>query len=139
MLNAKDAAQLRETWTLLEPSRRAMAVQFLQRLFAEEPGLRARFPQDIEESMRRCLTLLDFIVDHAEDRESLQRTLQRLGRRYLDEGVGRKEISAAGLAWMWTLERQLGAELTQARLMAWSQVMAFLARSLREAVPALAS
>jgi hemoglobin-like flavoprotein len=139
MLNAKDAAQLRETWSLLEPARRAVAVQFLQRLFAEEPGLRARFPQDIEESLRRFLALLDFIVDHAEDRESLQRTLQRLGRRYLDESVGRKEISAAGLAWMWTLERQLGAELTQARLMAWSQVMAFMARSLREAVPALAS
>ena len=46
MLNAKDAAQLRETWSLLEPARRAVAVQFLQRLFAEEPGLRARFGED---------------------------------------------------------------------------------------------
>jgi nitric oxide dioxygenase len=136
MLNVKDAAELRESWMLLEPARSQAAIQFLQRLFAEEPGLRARFPQDIEASIRRILALLEFIVMNAEDREVLLRTFRGLGRRYLDERIGRKEIHAAGLAWMWTLERQLGADFTPARLLAWSQVLAFTLRTLREASPA---
>jgi len=138
MLNERDAAHLRESWNLLEPARRAVAVQFLQRLFAEEPRLRLKFPQDIEESMRRILALMEYIVVNAEDPEALARTVRGLGRRYLDESIGRKEVHAAGLAWMWTLERQLGAEFTPARLMAWSQVLAFVLRNLREPAPALA-
>ena len=80
MLNERDAAHLRESWNLLEPARRAVAVQFLQRLFAEEPRLRLKFPQDIEESMRRILALMEYIVVNAEDPEALARTVRGLGR-----------------------------------------------------------
>lgn len=136
MLNASDAEALRESWELMAEGRREAAVQFLQRLFAEAPGLRPAFPADIEAAVRRVLTLLEFLVANAQESDRLVRTLRGLGRRYLDERVGRREIHAAGLAWMWALERQLGPELTPPRLIAWSQILAFTLRMMRETAPA---
>jgi hypothetical protein len=138
MLSAIQAEELRESWNLLGEDRREAAAQFLQRLRSDQPSLADRLPADPEQSIRRVLALLGFIVAHAEDGETLVRTLRGLGRRYLDESVGRPEIHAAGLAWMWALERCLGPELTPARLVAWSQVLAFTLRTLRESAPAVA-
>ncbi len=138
MLSAAHAEELRESWHLLGEDRREAASQFLRRLHADIPGLQSRLPADSEESIRRVLSLLDFLVANAQHSDVLARTLQGLGRRYLDDSVGRREIHAAGLAWMWTLERRLGAELTPARLVAWSQVLAFTLRTLRESAPLMA-
>jgi nitric oxide dioxygenase len=139
MLNAQDAEALRSSWGMMADARREAALQFLQRLFAEAPGLRSRFPEDTEAGIRRLLALVDFLVEHAGECEVLVHTLQGLGRRHLDEAVGRRELHAVGMAWMWTLERRLGPELTPPRLLAWSQLLAFSLRTLRESAPALAS
>ncbi|MFN8011525.1 MAG: hypothetical protein U0P81_08965 [Holophagaceae bacterium] len=138
MLSATHAEELRESWQLLGEERQEAASQFLQRLVADVPALQASLGGDPERSIRRIVTLMDYIVDHAEDGEALLRTLRGLGHRYLDASVGRREIHAAGLAWMWTLERRLGPELTPPRLVAWSQVLAFILRALRESAPAFA-
>lgn len=138
MLSATHAEELRGSWQLLGEERREAASQFLQRLVADVPALQAPLASDPERSIRRIVALLDYIVEHAEDGEALLRTLRGLGHRYLDASVGRREIHAAGLAWMWTLERRLGPELTPPRLVAWSQVLAFILRSLRESAPAIA-
>jgi hemoglobin-like flavoprotein len=125
---------VQDSWNRVAPFSGAAAAIFFDRLLELDPSFRRVFPDgrrpaDIAEFNRlvtvavRSLGRLENVVPAAAD----------LGRRAARLGLGDAHYRAVAEAFMWSLERVLGNELTPCGRKAWSEAFLTLAAAARRA------
>ena len=126
-MDAQTIAQVRASWSQVQPIRSAAAAQFYRHLFADAPGLRALFRGDLQTQGDRLMQMMDWLVDRLDDPPTLQAALADLGRRHAGYGVQASHYDRVGVALLRTLAEGLGAQFTPATQRAWTELYQVIA------------
>lgn len=133
-MNSDSIHMVQASWSKVAPFSGAAAAIFLDRLLEQDPAFRKVFPEasrarDIAAFTRivtvcvRSLGRLEDVVPAAAD----------LGRQAARLGLGDAQYRSVAEAFIWSLERVLGAALTPAVRRAWSEAFLTLAAAARRA------
>lgn len=126
-VDAQTIAQVRASWSQVQPIRSAAAALFHRHLFADAPGLRALFRGDLQQQGDRLMQMMDWLVDHLDDPPTLLAALADLGRRHAGYGVQASHYDRVGAALLRTLADGLGAQFTAATERAWAELYELMA------------
>lgn len=108
-----------------------VGLQFYERLFALDPGLRALFGGDIHPQAEKLVATLASAVRHLSNPAALEGTLRALGERHRGYGVRDEHYATVGAALLQTLEINLGPEFTPEVRGAWVALYDMVARMMR--------
>lgn len=126
-MDAQTIAQVRASWSQVQPIRSAAAAQFYRHLFADAPGLRALFRGDLQLQGDRLMQMMDWLVDRLDDPPTLLAALADLGRRHAAYGVQASHYDRVGAALLRTLADGLDAQFTSATERAWTELYQVMA------------
>lgn len=126
-MDAQTIAQVRASWSQVQPIRSAAAAQFYRHLFAEAPELRALFHVDLQPQGDRLMQMMDWLVDRLDDPPTLLAALADLGCRHAAYGVQASHYDRVGVALLCTLAEGLGAQFTAATERAWTELYQVMA------------
>lgn len=126
-MDAQTIAQVRASWSQVQPIRSAAAAQFYRHLFADAPGLRALFRGDLQRQGDRLMQMMDWLVDRLDDPPTLLAALADLGRRHAAYGVQASHYDRVGAALLSTLAEGLDAQFTSATERAWTELYQVMA------------
>ncbi len=126
-MDVQSIAQVRASWSQVQPIRSAAAALFYRHLFADAPGLRALFRGDLQQQGDRLMQMMDWLVDRLDDPPTLLAALADLGRRHAGYGVQASHYDRVGAALLRTLAEGLGAQFTSATQRAWTDLYQVIA------------
>jgi methyl-accepting chemotaxis protein len=126
-VDVQSIAQVRASWSQVQPIRSAAAALFYRHLFADAPGLRALFRGDLQQQGDRLMQMMDWLVDRLDDPPTLLAALADLGRRHAGYGVQASHYDRVGAALLRTLAEGLGAQFTSATQRAWTDLYQVIA------------
>jgi nitric oxide dioxygenase len=130
MLTATDIALVRQSFARVVPIQ-AAADLFYARLFLIAPKLRELFPADLSEQKRKLMQMISAAVRGLDDLDGLVPALRALGARHAGYGVTGADYAVVGEAFMWTLERGLGADFTPEVRSAWTKIYDVIATTMQ--------
>jgi hemoglobin-like flavoprotein len=133
-MTSESIYSVQASWTKVAPFAGAAAALFFERLVEQDAAFRKIFPDaqraaDIASFTRivtvavRSMGRLENVVPAAAD----------LGRRAAWNGLGDAQYHSVAEAFMWSLERVLGSELTPSIRRSWSEAFLTLAAAARRA------
>jgi hemoglobin-like flavoprotein len=121
-VDVESIAQVRASWSQVQPSRSAAAALLYRHLFDDAPELRALFRGDLQQQGDRLMQMMDWLVDRLDDPPTLLAALADLGRRHAGYGVQASHYDRVGAALLRTLAEALGAQFTSATERAWTEL-----------------
>lgn len=109
MLNLTDrqCQLLRSSWASVAIDPGFAAQLFYGRLFSQRPELRAMFGDDMQVQGRKLMDTLNFVIDHLEKPEVLEKPVRDLGVRHQGYGVDPADYGDVGEALVWTFQNIL--------------------------------
>ncbi len=112
VLSAEDISRVRDSFDRIWPISDRTVALFYDRLFEDQPDLRALFRADMAEQKRKFISTLAAIVAHLDDRQARFSITGTLGRHHLDYGVAPQHYAAVLEALIATLAGTLGPAWT---------------------------
>ena len=133
-MDADTRRLLRESWELVRPISRDVAVSFYDRLFERNPAIARLFVgTDLLAQRDKFIVMLDEIVRLIDRPELLARAAGESGRRHVGYGVRDRDYADVGAALLCALEDNLGDAYTPAIGEAWREAYALLSAVMRHA------
>jgi hemoglobin-like flavoprotein len=127
-------AQIRESWTAVEPIADVAATLFYDRLFELDPTLRRLFRRaDMAQQKKILMQTLTVVVKSLDRLDQLVPAVQALGRRHAGYGVRASHYDTVGAALLWTLGQGLGDAFVPELEDAWAEAYSVLASVMIEA------
>lgn len=125
-----DQALLEASLAAVAPHGPQVVARFYERLFADNPRLRALFPDSMGPQREKLLGALIAAVQGASDPDSLVTVLQQLGRDHRKFGARPAHFATVGKALVATLQEFAGAAWTPEVAHAWVARYTFAARTM---------
>jgi len=138
MLTTGQITLIKDSWGRVVPISAATAKLFYGRLFELDPTLKPLFRGDMAEQGRKLVRMISVAVDNLDRLDEIVPAVRDLGVRHLDYGVKNSHYDTVGAALLWTLGQGLGDAFTDDVRMAWAEVYALLAGTMKEAATAAA-
>jgi hemoglobin-like flavoprotein len=136
MLTLTQKTLVQESFAMLVPIADDAAALFYRRLFQIDPPLELMFRGDMAEQAKKLMRMLTAAVKGLDRLDQLVPVVRELGRRHATYGVIDAHYDTVGAAFLWTLEKGLGARFTRETREAWVAVYGLLATTMKEAVAA---
>ncbi|MEV8095818.1 globin domain-containing protein [Kitasatospora sp. NPDC085879] len=136
---AFDPAVLRAGLAVVERRADQLTAYFYAHLFAHNPGVRALFPERMEEQRDRLLAAITHLVQRLDEPERLAGYLTALGRDHRKFGARPEHYPAVGASLLATLRRFAGAAWTEEQEKAWTEAWTVISQAMidaERAVPA---
>ena len=125
---------IRSSWPAVEPIADDAAKLFYARLFRLDPRAAALFRYaDMEKQRMVLIQTLRVVVRNIDRLDQIIPEVEALGRRHAGYGVRAEQYSTVGSALLWTLERGLGDEFTDAMAHAWADAYRRVSSAMVEA------
>jgi hemoglobin-like flavoprotein len=122
-----------DTWKKLGRSARDVSEKFYERLFQQNPALRAASRFGYAEAAEKLACMLSFaVINLRRPEETLLPAARRLGRLNATMGVRAEHYDAAAAPLLWALQQALGADWTPDVESAWSEFYRMAAQALKE-------
>ena len=118
-MNSAQAELIRSSFLQVHPIADEIAESFYARLFEISPHLRKLFTGNMKRQGTMLMTSLELAVGSLDEPESILPSVKALGERHMSYGVKAEYYPLAKEAYLWALEKHLGAELTPALKEAW--------------------
>lgn len=138
-LTAAEVELVKSTFAKVVPISEVAAQLFYDRLFEQNPDVRALFTNDIKRQGRLLMQMLAAAVAALDKVEALVPTLQALAIRHTRYGVQTAHYDAVGAALLWTLGQGLGDAYTPEANTAWAKTYGLIANVMIEATQPLAA
>ena len=131
-MTSTDIALVKDSFSKIAPISEQAAALFYARLFELDPSLRQLFRGEMETEQRKFMQMIALAVSSLNSRETLGAIFRSLGSRHARVGVRPEHYGTVGTAFLWMLEKNLGAEFTPAVKSAWTSTYALLANTMLE-------
>lgn len=131
-INPRTVAIAQRSFEQVKPNVETFSRAFYARLFEIDPALEILFPVDLELQRSKLVTMLDRIVAHLSDWDTLLAEARALGARHVGYGAQPHHYVEVGSALIWALERQLGPDFTPEARVSWQEVYEALFRAMTE-------
>jgi hemoglobin-like flavoprotein len=138
-MTPKQVELVQASWMRVVIIEDAAGVLFYNRLFELDPSVRSLFRGNMQEQGRRLMTMVGYAVAGLSQIDVLMLALRDLGRRHRTYGVTAAHYDTVGAAFLWTLEKGLGAAFTAEVKQAWTAAYGMMAASMQEAAAEPAS
>ena len=126
-------ARVQSSFSKVEPIAEQAAGMFYDRLFEQNPELRALFGDNMRRQGLMLMQALSLAVKNLHQSEAIMEPLQAMGRRHVGYGVERAHYPLVGDALLWTLEQGLGDDFDAETREAWAGAYDLLATVMSEA------
>jgi len=130
-MTAQEISLLKSSLQKIAPIAEQAAALFYARLFELDPALREFFHGDMREQGRQLMQMVGFAVNGLDRLDKLAPAVRQLGRRQAGAHVKASHYETIGTAWLWTLEKGLGAEFTEETRAVWGKTYWLLAETMR--------
>jgi len=131
LLTRRELEIVRRDWTQVEAGARHAAALFYERLFALDPALRKLFGCNIVAQGQKLMNVLGTAVHGLGQPEVFLPIVEHLGRKHKEYGVENSDYLTFGLALFSTLQEILGAGFASENAIAWMNLYAVLADTMR--------
>jgi len=131
-MTSTDIALVKDSFNKIAPISDQAAALFYARLFELDPSLRQLFRGDMEIQQRKFMQMIGLAVSSLGCRDALAAAFGPLGARHARAGVRPEHYSTVGTAFLWTLEKNLGADFTPAVKSAWTSTYSLIANTMLE-------
>ena len=111
---------IRTSWKEIKPIAGKAGELFYAKLFETAPGLRKLFAPDIHPQANKLMQVLDYVVEHLDDIESLLPGIRELGHRHAGYGAKPSHYEFVGLCLIETLKECLKGSWTPEMKDAWT-------------------
>lgn len=112
---------VKKTWRMFRGvSPATVGDLFYSKLFMDNPHLRKMFPADMEQQYQKLLDMLNSIVIRLDRLDELSEEVAAMAQRHVQYGVRPAHYKLVGSALLWTLQKGLGDEWTEAVENAWT-------------------
>jgi hemoglobin-like flavoprotein len=127
---------VQESYKRIIPQATEASRLFYGELFRLAPDLRVLFPDDINRQKEKFTQMIGIIVKNLTYVSNVTEDLVDLGRRHMGYDVAEEDYEAFGEALLRTLDRVLGAEMTQDIQNAWVAAYEMIMRIMQDAATA---
>ncbi len=125
---------LESSFALLAPRADELADRFYDRLFRENPQLRAMFPEDMSGQKKKLISALALVVANLRKGDVLNEAVGALGVRHIDYGVKREHYPIVGRTLLASLGELAGDLWTPELEAAWADAYGALQAIIFEAL-----
>ena len=138
-MNTHQIELVQTSFAKVRPIASQAAETFYERLFEIAPTYRALFKNDLKKQGAMLMSTLGLAVDSLNDLDAILPAVRSLGQRHANYGVTAEHYQPVAEAFLWTLDRYLGAEFTPELKEAWVQAYMTLAGVMIESANALSA
>ena len=124
--------RLEYSFNLLAPRAQELADRFYANLFAQNPGLRAMFPDDMSDQKNKLIASLSLVVKNLRTPEKLRDPLQDMGRRHVDYGAKEAQYPVVRDTLISVMAQMAGAAWTDEYQTDWTTALDFVASIMLE-------
>jgi hemoglobin-like flavoprotein len=114
---------VRDSFELIRPQLRPVALLFYGKLFELDPSARRLFHIDLAVQSRKIMDTLDSIADSLDRLETMEGRLAELGRQHANYGVRPEQYDTVMTALLWTFAQALGSDFDAATREAWTHAL----------------
>src|SRR5574341_340108 len=125
-MNVEQVELIRNSLIHVHPIADQIAKSFYAHLFEINPHLRKLFTSDMSRQGEMLMTSLQLAVSSLDDPESILPSVRALGERHVSYGFKAEYYQFAKEAYLWALEKHLGAEFTPELKDAWAAAFSAL-------------
>ena len=104
---------------------------FYRRLFELNPELRPLFHNDLTAQSRKLMDMLELVVNHLSEFESLQPRLRALAQAHIGYGARDEHYDTVRIALVWAIRQGLEDQFTPADEVAWLAAYDKLANTMK--------
>jgi hemoglobin-like flavoprotein len=135
-----DAALVAASFTRVGARVDALFVAVYERLFAEDPSLRALFPADMTEQRAKLASTIRLTIDGFRSPERLVPILQELGHRHVGYGIAPRHLQVLGRHLLSAIADFDATDWDEQTRLAWERAFGALASAMEQGMaPALRS
>jgi nitric oxide dioxygenase len=131
-MNSDQVALIRYSFAKIVPIAQQAAALFYGRLFAIAPEVKQLFHRDMKQQGRELMATLAVVVYGLTDLATILPAASALAKKHVAYGVRAEHYAPVGVALLWMLERQLGAEWTSDLAAAWTNAYTTLSEYMIE-------
>jgi hemoglobin-like flavoprotein len=113
---------IKTTWSYAIAQPELTGELFYERLFELDPSLRAMFPPDMEQQVRKLMDMITYMVSRLQATEEVQADIDAMAVRHAGYGVRREHYATLGEALIWVLEKRLEAQWDEETRLAWTEL-----------------
>lgn len=132
-MNPCEITLVKASFNRLIPLADQVVPLFFARLFELDPHLRMLVGGDMTEQGRKLMNRAAQTVNALDRPEAIVSVLRDLAARELGPGTKEEHYFTIGTAWLWALEKGLGAEFTPGVRAAWTTVFTYVIHRLVQA------
>lgn len=126
-MTPQQITRVQDSFAQVAPIAEQAAALFYDRLFEQNPELRALFSGDIKRQGAMLMQTLALAVKHLHQPDQILEPLRSLGRRHVGYGVEEHHYPLVGDALLWTLGQGLGDAFDDDTREAWTAAYGLLA------------
>jgi methyl-accepting chemotaxis protein len=126
-----DIELVQKSWAQVSPVKQVTAEIFCQRLGEIDPPLRHSFGEDVCETSRKFIQLIDATVRGLARKDLLGAAIRQIGLRHPRFGSSDTHHGSIAAALVWALEKVLPGEFTEAVKAAWLRTLGLLSQTIR--------
>jgi hemoglobin-like flavoprotein len=133
-MTTEQVTLVKNTWKMLrgvDPG--IVGDAFYSKLFADNPGLRKMFPENMEAQYRKLIDMLNTIVARLERPADMNEEITAMAKRHVQYGARPAHYRLVGKALLWTLQQALGRDWTPEVATAWLQCYTMLSNTMMAA------
>lgn len=112
--------EIRNSWNMIRPQVNQAGMIFYEKLFALAPEIRGLFKEDMTEQANKLMQVLEYVVQHLDDLETMVQEIEALGMRHKHYGAEPSHYETVGTCLLDTLAGLLGAYWTPEVKNAWT-------------------
>ena len=132
-LDDQQKRALRTSWAQVALDPMFASQLFYGRLFQQRPELRKMFGADMTAQGRKLMDTLNFVVDHLDKSEVLEKPVRELGLRHQGYGVEPSDYEDVGGALIWAFQNILQGDFRVETEEAWSAAYTQISAAMIEA------
>jgi len=121
---------VKTTWSYVISQPEMTGEMFYEKLFELNPALRAMFPTDMEQQVRKLIDMITYMVSRMQNMDGIQKDIDAMAVRHAGYGVQDAHYATVGQALMWVLENRLEAHWDEEARESWTELYALWADSM---------
>lgn len=132
-MTPEQIALIQSSWAKVVPIKEQAADIFYDHLFANNPGVRPLFADDMADQKKALMGMLTVVVNGLPKLETILPAVKDLGVRHTSYGTEPAHYDAVGASLLYTLGAGLGEDFTDEVKDAWATAYGTLAAVMIEA------
>jgi len=133
-MTSDQIALVQATYDKIAPIHVTAGALFYRRLFELNPELRPLFHTDMIAQSRKLMDMIELVVEHLSEFESLLPRLQELAQAHVRYGARDEHYDTVGTALVWAIRQGLEDQFTPADEAAWLAAYTMLADAMKASV-----